>query len=402
MQAVYEKLGAPTGKQLYVASIRQGLEVSKKQAQDFVNRQADKQLFAKAPTSDSQTAARSDNSEWQADLIDLKQFKTNCGAILIVINVFNRKIAMEGLPNKTAAQTQQAFRRILNRMPKPQILSSDLGNEFSGVFNTMLEEKGIAHRYKDPRNINSLAVLDKAIQTVKTTLFQKMTRQNTKKWDGFIKEVEDGYNETINDGALGGNAPNDVEGDSESSKVVRFQLMKANAEKFESNHEIAEKKMTTVKDAGQYRVALKQETFDRGFKPRYENQISTVREVRAGMVTSTQGKTVPVTTVKVVPAGTVETAVPDFRGRSLRDKKLQNDLRPFALELYDGLSQEELSLTAAARLMGPEFARAKPSTLLFGQFLSLYSNLFKVSGEGTSKTVRRIRIRARGKQPDRR
>ena len=99
------------------------------------------------------------------------------------------------------------------------------------------------------------------------------------------------------------------------------------------------------------------------------------------MVTSTQGKTVPVTTVKVVPAGTAEISSIDFRGRSLRDKKLQNDLRPFALELYDGLSQEELSLTAAARLMGPEFARAKPSTLLFGQFLALYSNLFKVTGE---------------------
>ena len=197
MEAVYERLGAPTAKQLYVAAIRQGIEISKKQAQDFVNRQADKQLFAKGPTSDSQTVARSENSEWQADLIDLKQVGGQLKVILIAINVFNRKIAMEGLPNKTPAKVQEGFRRILTRMPKPQVLSSDQGNGFSGVFNQMLEEKQIAHRYKDPRNVNSLAVLDRAIQTVKTILFRKMTRRNTTKWDSFIKEVQDGYNESV-------------------------------------------------------------------------------------------------------------------------------------------------------------------------------------------------------------
>ena len=159
-----------------------------------------------------------------------------------------------------------------------------------------------------------------------------MTRKNTTKWDGFIKGTEDGYNESVHGARLG--APNDTVGNSESAKIERFQLMKANAEKFESNQEIAEKKMTTVKDAGQYRVALKQETFDRGFKPRYESQISTVREVKAGMVTSTTGKIVPVTAVKVVPAGTVETAVPDFKGRGLREKRLRTDLRSYAMDLY--------------------------------------------------------------------
>ena len=73
MQAIYEILGAPSAKQLYVAAVRGGLEVNQKQAQDFVNRQADKQLFAKAPGSDSQTAARSENSEWQADIINRSQ-----------------------------------------------------------------------------------------------------------------------------------------------------------------------------------------------------------------------------------------------------------------------------------------------------------------------------------------
>jgi len=104
MEALYERLGAPSATQLYVAAIRQGLEISKKQAQDFVARQQDKQLFAKAPTSDSKTAIRSENSDHMADLVDLKQFKSgNFGAILIVINPFSRKIAMEPLSSKQPA-----------------------------------------------------------------------------------------------------------------------------------------------------------------------------------------------------------------------------------------------------------------------------------------------------------
>ena len=174
--------------------------------------------------------------------------------------------------------------------------------------------------------------------------------------------------------------------------------MKANAEKFESNHAIAEKQMQGVRDAGQYRVGLKPETFDRGFKPHFEGPISTVREVKAGMVRDQQGRTVPVTAVKPVAAGTVvEAPVPDFRGRGLRDKKLQTDLRPFALELYDSLNkdQTEISLTTAARSMPEELSRAKPSTLLFKQFLELFPRLFVLEGVGPSTKVRAIRRRIR-------
>ena len=107
----------------------------------------------------------------------------------------------------------------------------------------------------------------------------------------------------------------------------------------------------------------------------------------------------PVTTVRPVSAETVETPIPDFRGRGLRDERLRSDLRPFALELYDALGNGEVALTAAARLMDEGFGRAKPVTLLFGQFVLLYPNLFVVEGEGTSKKVRRVRRRIRGKAP---
>jgi len=51
-----------------------------------------------------------------------------------------------------------------------------------------------------------------------------------------------------------------------------------------------------------------------------------------------------------------------------------------------------MALSAAARLMPAEFSRAKPTTLLFSQFLQLYPNLFKITGEGPAKRVRRKRL----------
>jgi hypothetical protein len=115
-------------------------------------------------------------------------------------------------------------------------------------------------------------------------------------------------------------------------------------------------------------------------------------------VTSTEGKTVPVTTVKPVPADTAEAApVPDFRGNALRQERLRTDLRPFALELTDSLGNETIALTAASRLMGDDFRRAKPTTLLFSQFLALFPRLFVVEGVGPAKTVRKIRRRLRAK-----
>lgn len=399
MQAIFDRLATPTATQLYVASVRAGLAVSKKQAQDFVARQADKQLFARGPKSDLQTATRSETSDHQIDLVDLKQLATSSSfkVILFVCNPWNRKIAMEGLTSKAPLQVAQGYRRILNRMPKPQVVSSDLGAEWGGAFAGLLEEKNIKHRYKDPRNANSLAVMDRQIQSAKLALFKLMTRKNTTKWDSFIDQVEASHNETVQGALLG--APNDTEGDSNTAKIERFALMKANAEKFESNHDKAQKRDEAIRTAGQYRVAKKPGPFDRSFKPRYETEVRTVREVKAGMVRDDTGRAaVPSSAVVAVPAGTAEGPVPDFAGRTLRDNRLKETLRPFARDLYDALGNQELAVTAAARMMPPEYNTTRPSTLLFSTFLRYFPTLFKVTGQGPAMKVRRTGRKLQGKQ----
>ena len=222
LAAVYSRLGAPSAKQLRVAALREGLQVSPKDAQDFVNRQQDAQVFRKKVQSDGVTATRGPTTDLQIDLVDLKQFAGSSKVILFAVNPFDRKLWMEALPNKTPATVTAGFRRLLGRMEQPEVVSSDQGQEFGGVFNAMLEEKGILHRYK--RGVNSTAVLDRAMQTVKTTLFKKMTSKNTLKWDGMISDVEKGYNESLHGALLG--SPDDAQGTGKVAKIEQFQLLK--------------------------------------------------------------------------------------------------------------------------------------------------------------------------------
>ena len=148
MQAIYERLGNPSAKQLHIAALREGVAVSLKQATDFVARRTEAQIYRQTEPSKGKTATRSMEADLQIDLIDLKQFGGKFNYILFTINPFNRKIAMEPLKTKAPAEVSTAFQKILERIPKPERISSDRGREFSGAFEALLGEKGIFHRLK--------------------------------------------------------------------------------------------------------------------------------------------------------------------------------------------------------------------------------------------------------------
>ncbi len=259
----------------------------------------------------------------------------------------------------------------------------------------MLNNEGIIKKYK--RSINSLGRLGRGIQSIKKQLFARLARKGDLKWDSLIPQVERAYNQTF----LGplGMSPNDATADDKQGRVERFKLMQESAQAFEHNHAITERKMEDRKEKGAFRQALGSTAFDRSFKPNYgpKREVATVER---GQVVDTQGRRVAVNEVSVVPNETADAPVPDMRGRGLRDKRLKDNLQTFAKDLWDALGDNELALTAASRLMSEEFARARPSTLLFSELVKLYPTLFPTSGSGPQMKVRRAaRRRMRGKQP---
>jgi hypothetical protein len=389
LSELYEKLGAPSGRQLRFAALREGLQVSAKAADDYVKGQAERQVFAPRPVSDGVTASTGPGDSYQADILDFKASGLDTGkVVLAVLDPFNRRLRLSGaLPNKKPTTVRDAFLSILQRsgdeFPKPKSITTDSGNEFKTHFETMLREQNIVHKFR--RGINSLARLDRTLGIIRKKLAQRLLKVGSRRWDKEIEAEETAYNSLREHSALGV-TPDQVD-DSKGGKLVRFQLLKENAEAFKQNTEANRAKEAAVKEAGAFRQVVDRQAFMRGDKPNF-GQVKQVANVERGQVTGTDNKTVSIKEVRAVPSSTQDVAIPDDRRRGLRDQKIKADLREFANDLHAALGDRELAVTAASRLMGEAFRKAKPSTLLFTQFLAYYPGLFAVTGEGNKKRVK--------------
>jgi hypothetical protein len=392
IEQVYDELAFPTAKQLHAALLSRGEKVSLKEVREFINKQPEQQTY-NTVVSKGKEATRSDESTMQADIIDMYAYRSSgFRAILFTIDPWNRKIHMEALEDKKPSTVLEAFKKAIRALGKKETVDTDQGGEFSGPFEKFLKQEGIVHRYKDKRMQNTLSIMDRAIQTVKVKLFKMMEKRNTKKWQPFLKQVQDGYNNTIH-GSIG-TTPNKFDKDEE----LQFERMKQAANNLEHNSELLASKAQKVQEAGVYREQLPRKDFTRAWKPKF-GAIQDVGEVSKGQVISTTGKTAPLQAVKEVPVDTVRTEPMQFSGRDLRDEALKQKLRKFANDLYDAMGDKEIALTSAARLLsGSSFGSVKPSKFSFLSFLQLFPNIFKVSGEGPSKKVKAIRRRVRGKQ----
>ena len=95
---------------------------------------------------------------------------------MIAVDVFSRFVHAE--PAK-AASAEEAV-RIFSSWPKPQMLDTDGGPEWKGVFHAMLERNGVAHRIKSPQDTNALAVCDRKIQQIKTAISGRIMEEGEK------------------------------------------------------------------------------------------------------------------------------------------------------------------------------------------------------------------------------
>ena len=139
---------------------------------------AARQLQAPRQRYEGKIASSAINQRWAADLIDYTARPAKLNDIkythvLLVQDIFSRKIFARPLKGTTPTEVAAAFRSIMSSNGTPLELNTDKGSEFtSGDFPQLLDEQGIAHRVKDPQDRNAIATLDRAIQSLKPALSQ--------------------------------------------------------------------------------------------------------------------------------------------------------------------------------------------------------------------------------------
>ena len=120
---LYEELGMPGQQKLFLEVRKRKIPVSRTQVNEFVQRQAERQVFSQPlPRAEGKTASEDVDARYMIDIVNFRGDLMG----LFLINVFTRKVWVKTIPDKSAASVLAAGKVLINRLEeKPKVLSSD-------------------------------------------------------------------------------------------------------------------------------------------------------------------------------------------------------------------------------------------------------------------------------------
>ena len=386
--------GRSGAEKLYDKAVKSGLAITRKQVQEFVKAQATAQVFQPRTRSDGKVVATGPLKTWQVDVMDLKQFaeKANKGFkfVLVAVDVFDRTMKAAPMKTKSPEETARVFRTFA---PLPAEVDTDHGQEFGGVFQKLLDDKGIGHKEKDPKQVNALAVSDRAMGTLRAMMAKDMAARGSGDWHTGLKGSVSAYNHSGHSHLMG-SEPADVA----KNKELTYELKVQAGEDLKHNADLHSDKMAALRKAGGFRTMLPRNTWARAHQPSWGDKIHKVDRFVGPDVVDTEGNRFPVKLVLPVPVTTVAAQVPKelLGGRPARTGATTRTMQPFATILRGKLG-EPMSLQVAGRRMNEVdgFKDAMKEAKLVGigsfrRFVELFPQIFKIEGEVPRQRVRRI------------
>ena len=286
---------------------------------------------------------------------------------IVCIDIFSRMLYAEPLKTKEPEEVAAAFQRIQRRAGKPQEVSTDAGAEFKGAFSEMLEKQGVGQRFKE--STNSLAVVDRAIGSLKASIAKEMVDTGSESWAKALPLAVKAHNSNSHP-ALLGSAPEDVKG----TPVLQYELEKQSGYDMAVNRGINEDgRIQKLRELGAFRILLPKTTWTRAGVPRWSEKVYEFLHVYGQDVKAVDGTTAPIRNVLPVPLGSADVAVPRElkAGRPIRDEGSKAALRPFAAALrgwLGGAPDKSLTLQGAGtKLRGLDgFADAMAASKITG------------------------------------
>jgi hypothetical protein len=341
LHALSKELGYPSANKLFAAAQKENIKVTHKQVKAFVTSQNVRQVFHTLPPSKGKITATGLNDVWVADLIDYswqpsksKETTTEPAYhyILIVQDVFSRKLMARPIRDKLAESCKDAFEDIVDDLGvKPQVLSTDKGWEFKGVFNDYLRATGIYHRLKDPRALNSQGTLDAAIRALRPMLARIQAEESTEDWASEVARAVAAYNR-LQHGHLHGRSPDEVDSD----KALQFSLQKEAAEDLQHNSDMIAKRDARLSAAGHFREELPPQKFRRGFHVKYGDKVHKIKSVFANYIIDEDDNEFPSRHVLPVPATSTNTNFgATSKATAPADEKKKEALEPFKQRISD-------------------------------------------------------------------
>jgi hypothetical protein len=298
VQQLFEDLNRPSASKLFLAAVERGIPLTLPQARQLVATDDVRQEFAPAPKFGGKIVAGALNERWAADLVDQKANRGSGGenAILMVQDIFSRRLFGKTLKSKRASEVARAFEGILNEVGQPKDLTTDGGLEWSGEFRKLLRERGIPHLVKPVGDAykNDMATLDSAIRGLREALGRARAGAE---WPSKLESVIKSINETPNAGTLE-QRPASVPGNQE----LQFALKQKAARDIKSSTENSAALMRALQ-----RAQFARELRSTGPFPRRRagvatwGQPQTIASTEGGVVTLASGARGPAKAFRPAP-----------------------------------------------------------------------------------------------------
>jgi hypothetical protein len=140
--------------------------------------------------------------ELQADLMDVSNFSKQNGGIkylLNVIDIYSRYAWFYPIKSKKPSEIAPHIEQVFKSIPKDnyKALCVDLGNEFKGQVNTILEQNNVKRFYSNPKDgKNKMAMIERFNYTVWKKLKKYMNAYNTLSYKNVLPDLISNYNNT--------------------------------------------------------------------------------------------------------------------------------------------------------------------------------------------------------------
>lgn len=200
---------------------------------------------------------------WAADLVDMQSFaKFNKGVkyLLTVIDIFSKFGWIIPLKDKSGKSVAEAFKKILKDR-RPTKVWVDKGTEFYNRY-----VKDLVELYST-ENEEKSSVVERWNRTMKEKMYKYFTANSTQKYIDVLDEMVKQYNNTKHSSIR----MTPIEASKEKNENTVWRTLYADMEK--------DRITPTLSVGDKVRITKKKKTFEKGFTPRWTEEVFTVSRV---------------------------------------------------------------------------------------------------------------------------
>jgi hypothetical protein len=212
---------------------------------------------------------------YEMDLMDVQKYKNENDQvtfILIVIDIFSKKVWVETLKSKQATSVTKALEAIFKRAPTPLRARSDKGLEFLGPsVQKLLKTKKILFSATENAEIKC-ACVERFIRTLRGKLEKYFTHFGVTRYVHVLQDLVSGYNKSVHSGT--GYKPDDV---NISTVPLVWDNLYSGKGRY-SAIDLFQKKEPKIPDDSDVRLSKAKKRFEKGSTQNWTTEVFKVKK----------------------------------------------------------------------------------------------------------------------------